>query len=307
MAGLRTDSTASMGAEQVRESGEVGAPGNSMKEEPRSFLESAASTMTTKLSLITNPPGSADNYYYPSPLHEEALARLAYLAEKGSACGLLLGPSGCGKSLILSRFSQLQRKQGAAVAAVSAMGASASEMLLEIGSAWGANVRHSDELPQLWQKTTDRLRELYIEQVSALLIVDGLHQALAEGESLIDRLHAFAEGSAANLVLVIACEAGRQDSLTSRILSGAELRIELDLWNLEETAGFLQQWLSQTSADNPEFDDQAVEVLHELAEGNPRRVRQLAELTLLAGSGMSVGPVREDVVQAAYDELCVGR
>jgi len=180
-------------------------------------------------------------------------------------------------------------------------------MLLEIGAAWGASVRHSDELPQLWQRTTDRLRELCIEQASALLIVDDLHQALPEGAALIDRLHAFAEGSATNLVLVLACEVGQQGSLTSRILSRAELRVELDLWNLEETAGFLQQWLSQTSADNHEFDDQAVEVLHELAAGNPRRVRQLAELTLLAGSGLSDGPVREDVVQAAYDELCVGR
>ena len=82
---------------------------------------------------------------------------------------------------------------------------------------------------------------------------------------------------------------------------------ELDLWTLEETAGFLQQWLTQSGGESQEFDEQAIEVLHELAEGDPRRVRQLAELTLLAGSGMSNGPVGEDVVQAAYYELCVGR
>ncbi|MFN0018450.1 MAG: AAA family ATPase [Pirellulaceae bacterium] len=262
--------------------------------------------MATKLPLISNSSGSADSYY-PSPLHEEALARLSYLAEKGSACGLLLGASGCGKSLILSKFAQHQRKQGAAIATVSAVGASVSGMLVEIGSGWGVNVHHSDELPQLWQRTTDRLRELFLEQVSAVLIVDDLHRALPESAALVDRLHAFADGNATNLVLVIACEAGRQDSLNSRILSRADLRIELDLWTLEETAGYLQQWLLQSSAENQEFDNQAVEVLHELAEGNPRRVRQLAELTLLAGSGMRNGPVREDVVQAAYDELCVGR
>ncbi|MCE9527826.1 MAG: ATP-binding protein [Planctomycetales bacterium] len=233
--------------------------------------------MATKSSLVTNSPGSADNYY-PSALHEEALARLAYLAEKGSACGLLFGPSGCGKSLILTRFAQHQRRQGAAVAAVSALGASASEMLLEIGSSWGANVRNTDVLPNLWQKTTDRLRELCFEQVSALLIVDDLHLALAEGAAVLDRLCAFADASGSSLVLVIACEAGRQDLLTSRILSQAELRVELDYWTREETAG-----------------------------GNPQRVRQLAELTLLAGSGINDEPIGEDVVQAAYDELCVAR
>jgi general secretion pathway protein A len=277
-----------------------------MKEKHNSFLALAASTMATKSSFVSSSSRSADSYY-PSPLHEEALARLAYLAEKGSSCGILLGPSGCGKSLILSRFAQHQRRQGAAVAAVSALGASASEMLLEIGTSWGARVQHTDELPYLWQKTTDRLRELSFEQVSALLIVDDLHLALAEGASLLDRLCAFADGSGSSLGLVIACEGGHQGLLTSRILSRAELRVELDAWTLGETAEFLQQWLTQTSGESQGFDDQAIEVLHDLADGNPRRVRQLAELTQLAGSGISEGPVGEGVVQAAYEELCVGR
>lgn len=262
--------------------------------------------MAAQSSLVTNCSGSADNYY-PAPLHEEALARLAYLAEKGSACGLLLGPSGCGKSLILSRFASQQRQQGAAVASVNALGASANELLVEIGSLWGAYVRPNDELLQLWQRTTDRLRELYFEQVSALLIVDNLHQAPAESAALIDRLHAYGEVTPTNLVLVTACEAGHEDSLTTRTLSCSELRVELDVWTLEETAGFLQHWLMRSGGESQEFDGQAIEVLHELAEGNPRRVRQLAELTLLAGSAMGDRSMREEVVQAAYDELCVGR
>jgi general secretion pathway protein A len=256
------------------------------------------------LTTSSSRPGES---YYPSPLHEEALARLAYLAEKGSACGLLLGPSGSGKSLILSRFAHQQRKHGVAVAAVNVSAATARELLLEIGTAWGANVRTSEELPLLWNKVSNRLRELDIEQVPALLLIDDLHLASTEGAAVVDRLHAYAESNEAGLLLIAACESRCQESLTTRLLSRAQLRVDLDWWNLEETAGFLQLWLAQNGGEGQEFDDQAIEVLHELAEGNPRRVRQLAELTLLAGSGEGERLLHEGVVQAAFEELCLGR
>lgn len=232
---------------------------------------------------------------------------MSYLAEKGSACGLLLGPRGSGKSLILSRFAHQQRKQGAAVAVVNALGATARELLLEIGTAWGANVRTSGDLPLLWKTVSDRLRELDIEQVPALLLIDDIHFASAEGAALVDRLNVFAETSAANLLLIAACESRSQDSLHPGLLARAQLRVELDWWNLAETAGFLQQWLAYNGGEGQEFDEQAISVLYELAEGNPRRVRQLAELTLLAGSKESDGLLREDVVQAAFEELCLDR
>jgi type II secretory pathway predicted ATPase ExeA len=259
----------------------------------------ATASLSTKSSC-----GAAD--YFPSVLHEEALARLAYLAERGAACGLLLGPGGCGKSLVLSRFAQHQRQSGAAVTAVSSLGASARELLSAIATDWGVEVRTSDELPRLWQKTTDRLRVLNFEQVPALLLVDDLDQALPEGATIIDRLQAFAEGSGTGLVLIAACEASSLGPLSPRLLARAELRVELDFWTLEETSGFLNRWLTQR-ADQQEFDRQAMEVLYDLAEGVPRRVRQLAELTLIAGSGSKGRYLSEEIVEAAYEELRIGR
>jgi general secretion pathway protein A len=261
--------------------------------------------MAANPSLLTKTSRAAADYY-PSVLHEEALARLTYLAEKDSACGLLLGPGGCGKSLVLSLFAQQQRQSGAAVAAVSSLEASVVEMLPAIAATWGVDVRTSDELPQLWQKTTDRLRVLNLEQVPAILIVDDLDQALTEGIALIDRLQAFAEGSGSNLVLIAASDVGGLELLSPRLLARAQLRVELDFWTLEESSGFVAQWLAQRG-DQQEFDRQGMEVLHDLAEGVPRRVRQLAELTLLAGSSNKRSYLSEEIVEAAYEELCVGR
>jgi type II secretory pathway predicted ATPase ExeA len=263
--------------------------------------------MGTNSSLLTSSARAAADYY-PSALPEEALARLAYLAEKGSACGLLLGPEGCGKSLVLSRFAHQQRLRGGAVAFVSALGASIAELLSAIGSGWGADVWESEEPLSIWQKTTMRLRELSLEQVPALLLVDDLDRALVEGADLVDRLQAFAEGTDVNLVLIAAAESRGQNLLSPRFLARAELRAELDLWTREESGEFLQQWrLHLGGKDQKEFDSQAIEVLHDLAEGIPRRVRQLAELAILAGSQSDDGHLGEAIIHAAYEELCIGR
>jgi hypothetical protein len=145
-----------------------------------------------------------------------------------------------------------------------------------------------------------------LEQIPALLLVDDLDQALADGAAVIDRLQAFAEGSGTSLVLIAACEAGSLELLSPRLLARAQLRVELDFWTLEESSGFLNQWLAQT-ADQQEFDRQAMDVLHNLAAGVPRRVRQLAELTLIAGSRSKGRYLSEEIVEAAYEELRVGR
>ena len=49
----------------------------------------------------------------------------------------------------------------------------------------------------------------------------------------------------------------------------------------------------------------AITCLHELTDGVPRRVRQLAELALLAGAGQELELIHEDTVNAVNDELSV--
>lgn len=277
----------------------------SMKDVTHSTTQATASTTMAANTLQPAIATSFGTDYFPSVLHEEAVARLAYLGGKGSACGLLLGPAGCGKSLILDRFARAQRKTGAAVACVNAAGVAAGDVLRAIGTDWGGCPKVSDELPQLWQIAADRLRVLSLERIPAILLVDDLEQARDDAAAVIDRLHSFAEGTGASLILVAAADDRSQGLLSPRFLARVELRVELDFWTLEESSGFLQQWLSQRSAGQ-EFDPQAMEVLHELAEGVPRRVRQLAELTLVAGS-RTEGNLSEEVVEAAYQELNLGR
>ena len=55
-------------------------------------------------------------FFYQSPTHEEALARLHFLVEQNRRLGVLLGEPGSGKSLLLEVFAAEGRRDGRAVA-----------------------------------------------------------------------------------------------------------------------------------------------------------------------------------------------
>jgi type II secretory pathway predicted ATPase ExeA len=75
--------------------------------------------------------------FYPSPTHEEALARLQFLVERQRRLGLLVGPSGSGKSLLLEVFAAQLRRNARPVAKLSLLGVEPVEMLWLLANDWG--------------------------------------------------------------------------------------------------------------------------------------------------------------------------
>jgi type II secretory pathway predicted ATPase ExeA len=93
--------------------------------------------------------------------------------------------------------------------------------------------------------------------------------------------------------------------LGARLLSLAELRIDLEPWQAADTGGFLQQALAAAGGKNGIFTPAAVARLHQLSGGVPRRVKQLAELCLLAGAGAGAFSIDTAMVESVFRELGV--
>ena len=85
----------------------------------------------------------------------------------------------------------------------------------------------------------------------------------------------------------------------------AELRIDLEPWQRADTEQYVKTLLSQAGRQSPVFAQPAVDRLHELAHGIPRRVSQLADLALLAGAGQNLEQIDAGVVEEVYQELGV--
>jgi type II secretory pathway predicted ATPase ExeA len=239
-----------------------------------------------------------------SPLHAEALARLAFLVEHRSQLGLLTGPAGSGKSLVLSQFARQQRAAGTAVAELSCAGGPPRDALVEIAMHWGANPDSAADTGRLWRIATDRLAELRLEQVPAVLVIDDAHTAAADVLNLVHRLLKLPDGQ---LTVVAAASETAIGRLPAWLLELAELRIELSVWTEDETRHYLKSSLSRAGRQQPAFADRAVRRLFELSAGVPRRVNQLAQLALVAGAGQQLAQIDEQTVLAVHEELSAAR
>jgi general secretion pathway protein A len=242
-------------------------------------------------------------FFYQSPTHEEALARLQFLVHERRRLGLLIGPSGSGKSLLLEVFAAQLRRSARPVAKLSLLGVEPAEMLWSLAADWGLSLDPTQSLATLWRAVTDRLTEYRYQQIDAVVLLDDADQAERQVLRHVTRLAHFDPSPETRLTLVLAGRNEGMSRLGERLLDLAELRIDVEPWEPADTEEFLNTLLAQAGRQSPVFDEPAVARLHELSHGIPRRVSQLADLALLAGAGQQLQQIDAAVVEEVYQEL----
>src|SRR5262245_48047119 len=133
-------------------------------------------------------------WFYESPGHEEALARLIFLVEQHRRCGVLSGPAGSGKSLVLEFLRRETLRTGAEVAAVDLIGLSCREMLWEILAALGRSTGIDDSPHRLWRLLHDHITANHEAHVPLVLILDHLDRAQPECVVAVERLQHLSAG-----------------------------------------------------------------------------------------------------------------
>ncbi|HTQ39065.1 MAG TPA: AAA family ATPase [Pirellulales bacterium] len=245
--------------------------------------------------------------FFRSPVHEEALARLHFLVEQRRRLGLLLGPAGCGKSLVLDIFARRLRRGGAQVVNVNLLGTNLHEFLWLMAAELGLNPDRHDDPFRLWRDVLDRLAENRYQQLDTVLLLDDADDAPAVVSDHIVRLAQTENISGGRLTIVLAAAATPPANsavrLSPRLLELAELRIDLEAWEPADTAQYVNETLAQAGSMSPIFTNEALDRLHELTAGIPRRIDQLANLALLAGAGRQLAQIDVDTVDSVYQEL----
>jgi general secretion pathway protein A len=245
-------------------------------------------------------PAAAREALAASPVHSEALARLDFLRQSRCPFGLLLGPAGSGKTTLLAEFSERARRSGALVAAAAA--ATPDEQSFLVALSIGLNC-DSDDGP-LWRRCCDRLEELKLEGLAAIVLIDDLDRAAA---GTLATLEWFLSLDDAPLTVVATARPETAGRIGPRLLDQAALRIDLFPWDVDETCDYLAR--SQTAAGRAAsaFDTAAARRLFELSGGAPRKVNQLAQLALLAGAGQALSQIDAETIDAVQEELSVAR
>ncbi len=242
-------------------------------------------------------------YFYCSPTHDEALARLQFLVHNRCRLGLLLGMPGSGKTLLLEVFRRQMRGAGNQVATVSLLYLGAREFLWELATQLQRNPHPTDPVFQLWRTVVDRLTENRYQQLSTVLLLDDADEMLPEVAGHVVRLLRQELSAPATLTVVLAADPRRVKRLGRRMLELCDLRIDLEPWEPDDTREYLQQSLAAAGSRQSVFDPEATLRLHELAQGVPRQVSQLAELALVAGAGQQLPQIGPATVDTVYEEL----
>ncbi|MBN1851798.1 MAG: AAA family ATPase [Pirellulales bacterium] len=217
--------------------------------------------------------------------------------------GLLLGNEGSGKSFLLRFFADELRHAGAAVARVGLEGLEPAEMLLSILRSLRTNPSPRESLVSLWRRLEDHLSTNGYQETDTVILFDDADLA---GESVltqIARLTRHDLTSRSRLTIVLSARPQRLGRIGARLLELSTLRIDIEPWQTSDTFEFIKSSLISAGREHPAFAEPALARLHQLTQGVPRRVSQLADLSLLAGAGRDLEEIDSEVVESVYEEL----
>jgi type II secretory pathway predicted ATPase ExeA len=244
-------------------------------------------------------------YFHRGPSQDEALARLHFLVDQRRTLGLVLGEPGSGKSLLLEVLAKELGVVNRQVATASLLGIGRREFLWLLGGQLGSEVSPAAGEFALSRAIEDQIVANRFQQIATILLLDDADEARGEVLDEIARLAHLNQTSDAGLTMVLAAGERQLHHLGTRILELAELRVDLEGWDEDDTAGFVKKSLAVAGRSTPIFTESALRRLHSLTGGTPRRIKQLADLALLGGAGANVAQIEGELIDSVFHELGV--
>ena len=247
-------------------------------------------------------------FYYPGESHQGALLKLRYAVENRQAAAMLAGASGIGKTqLIHTLLAGLEEIFSPCVHLVFPH-MPADQLLAYIaGELSGANV--NSPLASI-QESVREIQNTLLENARhgrhAVVVVDEA-QLLVDSGALewMRLLLNFETQNGAGLTLLLVGQPGMLPALER--LPSLEERLGVKClmrpFVADETAAYVEHRLSVAGAKTSIFSDDALQKLHELSGGSPRRINRLADLALLIGFAEERDEITATQIEAVSDEL----
>lgn len=237
-------------------------------------------------------PELADEFFAGRP-QREALARLNYLICGGRSSGLLIAPSGAGRTTLLNRVAVSAGFGDCAVDMVrtGARNRSTEELLVHLAMRLGASRLRGD----VYRQVSERVAASARQSVRTVWLLDDATPLAAETAGALSAESPW-------FTAVIGCSP--HDALQlAAALGGCPLRIDLEAFDLSDTAAYVRHSVAQAGGREELFKDAAIVRLHELSEGRVATIARLGDLALLAGAGQNAQQVTPELVEAVQYEV----
>ena len=242
------------------------------------------------------------HFFFASPDYRGAALELQAAMTVADGVCLLSGPAGCGKTLLLHY-------------ALDALDGQVPRALI-----WNANLGYEDLLisicarlgaQQAQQRGVDAsrvLQSLAADSVSAgftpVVVVDEAHHLPDAVLERLDELCALQVDGRQALSIVLAAESRGVERIRSALGNGT-LRRRLTVHRLDRSAvdRYVQHRLQVAGAEQPIFDERALQRIHVLSEGVPRVINLLAGKALFMADLADRDLVSVELIDEVAGEL----
>tara|TARA_R110002095_G_scaffold149662_1_gene129369 strand:+ start:231 stop:1160 length:930 start_codon:yes stop_codon:yes gene_type:complete len=241
-------------------------------------------------------------YFFESELHEEAIARLLFVADEKKKCAVFTGPSGTGKTLTLRVIQHLLKRSSYRCEYLDLLGLGEEDFLWQLCAQLRLGPAHTTKLPQLWRLLTDYLTGLELTQNRVILLLDHVDQCPPECLKTMERLIHTGNQKFPSLCLVATLEKLNSDTAAT-VCRLSDLSIELAPFDRETTQNYIQHRLSLAGCPGPVFTERAFEKIHHASGGIPEKINQICDLALLAGYEQNLLEIDADVIVRAGHEI----
>lgn len=217
--------------------------------------------------------------YVPLPSRDAVLRRLRYGLEHGQGPALLFGPPGAGKTLAARRLA-LDLAVPPIHMPFPAM--PAGDFIVMLAEELGVHFSAPPPLSAAIRQLRDRLSETAATGLRPLVIVDEAH--LIRDPSIFETLRLllnFATAGPPDLSLLLVGTAELVLNLPPSLADRLTARCLLGPLSETESSIYLHGRLAAAGASQPHFTPDALAALHRAADGVPRRLNHLADLSLL--------------------------
>lgn len=260
-------------------------------------------------NLSRKPFGGAQgcDEFFAGQSHQSAMLRLGYGLLNLSGPAMVLGLSGVGKSLLVRVFAK-EHPRFSPLVTISFPSLRPDELLRAVvqeltGTPCEANAGGEQVVVQL----RDALRKKSAAGQRTLLVFDDAHLISDHSlrEVVLPLLNLTESDAAMELSViligqpVLSAQIRRHTPLAERVA----VTTPITGWTQAETVSYIAQRLAAAGGRAEIFSTAALNRLHEVTTGNPRRVNRLADMALVVGFADSLSQITDAEIDAIASEL----
>lgn len=222
-------------------------------------------------------------FLYPSDNHKEGLQRLLYAITHEKGCAMLSGEYGCGKTVLVRTVINHLSVEEYEIALLNYPFFDRTTFLKEVMHQFGQN---PDDRPraELFRSLSEFFYDRTAEGRKNLLIID--EAQIIEDPQVFEELRLLLniqleDRFLINILLVGQPELREKIMLYPQLDQRIGIKTHLHRFDHENTASYILHRLKVAGADREIFNDEALYLVHKLANGVPRRINNVADLCLL--------------------------